>query len=87
MRHLDQRNRKRLCVRVVDPRKQHVSVYKKAQAILSWLLPVEHEKRRVGYISKHWLVYFSYTETLTRMRGLLDSEIRFTSMDAIFKRS
>ena len=34
MRHIDQR--KRSCVRVVDPRKLHVSVYENAQTIVSW---------------------------------------------------
>ena len=34
---LDQR--KRSCVRVVDPQKLQVSVYKNAQTIFSWLLP------------------------------------------------
>ena len=35
------------------------------------------------YIRKHLLAYFSYMETLTRMRGLHNGEIHFTSMDAI----
>ena len=40
-----------------------------------------HAKRRVlyVYIRKHCLAYFSYTETLTRMRVLQEDEIWFTS--------
>ena len=49
----------------------------------------KHAKRcvRYVYIRKHWLAYFSYTETITCMRFFHEDEICFTSMDAIFKRS
>ena len=62
--HLDLR--KCSCVRVVDPRKQHVFVYENAQTIISWLLPAfkgfydthaqltsvsyKHAKRRLRYM-------------------------------------
>ena len=40
----------------------------------------KHAKRcvRYVYICKHWLPYFSYTETVTRMRVLHEDEICFT---------
>ena len=49
----------------------------------------KHAKRRVNYvyIRKHWMAYFSYTETVTHMRGLHDGKIRYASMNVIFKRS
>ena len=78
-------------MRVVDPRKLHVSVYKNAQTIVSWLLPVlkgfydtHAQLTSVWYIRKHCLAYFLYMETLTRMRVLQEDEICFTSKDAIF---
>ena len=48
-----------------------------------------HAKRSVRYVyaRKHWLAYFLYMETVTRMRALHKEEICFTSMDAIFKLS
>ena len=92
---LDQR--KRSCVRVVNPWKLHVSVNENAQTIVSSLLPVfkgfydthmrhtsvsyRHAKRSV-----HFIYIYANTETRTCMHGLHDDEIHFTSMDAILKR-
>ena len=48
-----------------------------------------HAKRCVRYVHtrKQYLAYFSYTETVTRVRIWDEDEIRFTSMGAIFKPS
>ena len=58
-------------------------------ACAAYFRVIHTRKRRVCYvyILKHWLAYFSYTETVTYMRVLHEDEICFTSMDAFFKRS
>ena len=74
VRHLGPR--KRSCMHVLGPRKQHASVYENVQTIISWLLPLlkgfydTHTCTICTYISKQWLEHFSYTETVTCMRVL-----------------